>query len=1090
MSTDTADAVPTAEEIETPAVENNTIASDAPAAEPAPEKMETDSITEAEAENAKETTSDDKKPDEENEKIEPEKEAEKPAEEPTSKPEEKKVKDKPDLTKDPELLASAQEELKQLDIFVCGQCYDVFHFLEEFQEHKSNPDKCPKKPNLKNNLDYDGKPQIWGFTLWRSNELKSHKPVEDNDEAKQNTKSWQMYQNWCKLDQKEKEKWINAGQTVQFVSRIGSARIHEFKVKKDLDDDGEKKRIIRPLYKGDPPNKAYRTIQEYEKQEYVVEKIVGKRFNPRKKTYEYQIKWENFDSAANTWEPPTNLVHCKPMLDEFEEKIRKEKEKAKLLSSPSADSVKVKGRGRGRPPKSNIESSPGVSTEATPKKIPPKFEFDSSGRPTRTSKQKALSQVKQWCGNISDNDEGGGGGLKRPIDDVDSSDDSFEKKAKLDDYSDDSIPEEKSKTTPKPVAKTMVKQIVKPINLNNGVGKKMPQNVLIPDANGVVRINQKQLPSLSTGVYIMSKTAGIIKLDSATSKVAASGGQTIVKVAPKIGQTQIRIVKKDGTTTTTTTTNVKGSPQEKGTPKMYKPIITKVKKPEPASARTPQPKKAPEMKKKAETKPESKLATPASTSTTNDKFDESDDGLEELEFPKDLPLPEPDSPQPTDFVLDPFTGKIAGKEYPEKEEKEDGASTLENIVKLAAADITEEDLKPDPIPIVVTTVATTTTAASPIKTRIVQTTSKTTTSNAGQKTSILNKALTDSNIIQKSSPTVVQRQPKVVPRILNQNAGVRAQQSPNIQRSASANIVRRVTPAPKRFVSPTTSRQGPNVIPATAVARNVYTKTVISPQQSNITKRPSNVATYSTVKKTTPLIQQKTPQKVQQIVQKVGQQQIVYKAIPSTKSTSQASPTKKKVINMPSLNDEPTTAATPTTTAVSTTKEGTITADLSTFTMADAEKPIYITGDDGTVYQVAGQNDQGETILITTGSDGVQQCLLVTNDGNDEQMTATPIEMPTIVSNFATSSPTAQQVVASGTVAQATPTTTASTTAVAVTEPLQLKTDDASDQVVAQVVRAEPPSPGGTHKVIVMLPDGNLMVTQVSPEEYASLELE
>lgn len=32
--------------------------------------------------------------------------------------------------------------------------------------------------------------------------------------------------------------------------------------------------------------------------------------------------------------------------------------------------------------------------------------------------------------------------------------------------------------------------------------------------------------------------------------------------------------------------------------------------------------------------------------------------------------------------------------------------------------------------------------------------------------------------------------------------------------------------------------------------------------------------------------------------------------------------------------------------------------------------------------------------------------------------------------------------------------------------------------------------PGGTHKVVVMLPDGNLMVTQVSPEEYASLELE
>lgn len=31
---------------------------------------------------------------------------------------------------------------------------------------------------------------------------------------------------------------------------------------------------------------------------------------------------------------------------------------------------------------------------------------------------------------------------------------------------------------------------------------------------------------------------------------------------------------------------------------------------------------------------------------------------------------------------------------------------------------------------------------------------------------------------------------------------------------------------------------------------------------------------------------------------------------------------------------------------------------------------------------------------------------------------------------------------------------------------------------------------GGTHKVVVMLPDGNLVETEVSPEEYASLELE
>lgn len=45
----------------------------------------------------------------------------------------------------------------------------------------------------------------------------------------------------------------------------------------------------------------------------------------------------------------------------------------------------------------------------------------------------------------------------------------------------------------------------------------------------------------------------------------------------------------------------------------------------------------------------------------------------------------------------------------------------------------------------------------------------------------------------------------------------------------------------------------------------------------------------------------------------------------------------------------------------------TVSADLSSFTLADNENPIFITGDDGTVYQVAGQNEQGQTILLTQG---------------------------------------------------------------------------------------------------------------------------
>lgn len=40
---------------------------------------------------------------------------------------------------------------------------------------------------------------------------------------------------------------------------------------------------------------------ENNKDEYVVEKIISKRFNPRKKTFEYLIKWENFDKYVTAF---------------------------------------------------------------------------------------------------------------------------------------------------------------------------------------------------------------------------------------------------------------------------------------------------------------------------------------------------------------------------------------------------------------------------------------------------------------------------------------------------------------------------------------------------------------------------------------------------------------------------------------------------------------------------------------------------------------------------------------------------------------------------------------------------------------------
>lgn len=80
----------------------------------------------------------------------------------------------------------------------------------------------------------------------------------------------------------------------------------------------------------------------------------------------------------------------------------------------------------------------------------------------------------------------------------------------------------------------------------------------------------------------------------------------------------------------------------------------------------------------------------------------------------------------------------------------------------------------------------------------------------------------------------------------------------------------------------------------------------------------------------------------------------------------------------------------------------------------------------------------------TTGSDGQQQCLLVTSEVAEAMETA------------------------SGQPEQPSADVATSEINESLTEPLSVKTEaDANDQVVAQVVRAEPPSPGEIFQKIV-----------------------
>lgn len=71
------------------------------------------------------------------------------------------------------------------------------------------------------------------------------------------------------------------------------------------------------------------------------------------------------------------------------------------------------------------------------------------------------------------------------------------------------------------------KNDTKGVELESPEASKPP--IIVSNARGVVKVDPKQLPNLSSGVYIMSKNSGIIKIDSAPSP----GGVVLVKDGKK-----------------------------------------------------------------------------------------------------------------------------------------------------------------------------------------------------------------------------------------------------------------------------------------------------------------------------------------------------------------------------------------------------------------------------------------------------------------------------------------------------------------------------------------------------------------------------
>ncbi|XP_045497960.1 uncharacterized protein LOC123696020 isoform X2 [Colias croceus] len=432
-----------------------------------------------------------------------------------------------ELTKNPTALKEAREQMATLDVLVCGQCHSAFHFVDEFKEHKDENNCTGKSPVRDSN---ESKSQVWAFLLWKCSSRDAAATSGDN--------SWKLYQQWCRMPEAQRTAWITAGSNVQSLSKFSHAKVMELKSDDQLvpvqNTPGEVKRRgrprkikqedIEPQPSGEesddvktsikPPSKvsvsalakakedtesvrgaqervpaadriARRTEREAPPgaapQEFVVEKILAKRFNPRRKHYEYLLKWEGYPHEQNTWEPVENMETCKHLLEAFEKQLARQKElKALRAQQQSQHPVQVK---------QTSTPLPQVVKQLVKKNDTPAL--TPTGRLQRSSKARALDQVKAWCGGADDEPP-----AKRA------------RQLSVDnDYSDPDEPKvEKSIINGQSSPKSNVDpELVKSLGLG---GKGMP------NIKGVIKVDPKHMPNLSTGVYIMSKSSGIMKIDS------------------------------------------------------------------------------------------------------------------------------------------------------------------------------------------------------------------------------------------------------------------------------------------------------------------------------------------------------------------------------------------------------------------------------------------------------------------------------------------------------------------------------------------------------------------------------------------------
>lgn len=130
--------------------------------------------------------------------------------------------------------------------------------------------------------------------------------------------------------------------------------------------------------------------------------------------------------------------------------------------------------------------------------------------------------------------------------------------------------------------------------------------------------------------------------------------------------------------------------------------------------------------------------------------------------------------------------------------------------------------------------------------------------------------------------------------------------------------------------------------------------------------------------------------------------------------------------------------------------------------------PIFITGEDGTMYQVAGKNAKGETILVSTNAEGEQTCVLLSAD--QDLLANVPGIQTSDVADAEGSAAEDAEVAAEHQqeeqfFAKEGDDGSQTSAEEAVTQPLSVAVEsgDSQDgQITAEIVQADEPSPGTT----------------------------